>query len=64
MLYLQGAVTCFGFDNVVLYSGGWDGTVMVWDIVYFKRITVLTGHKNTVSCIVQDQECVYVSQIE
>ena len=57
---VQGAVTCMAFDNEVLYSGSWDTTVMVWDLVHFQRLGVLYGHKGSVTCLEHDSENVYV----
>ena len=54
--FFQGAVTCMAFDNEVLYTGSWDTTVMVWDLVYFERESVMHGHKGSVTCMAQDSE--------
>ena len=46
------------FDNETLYTGSWDTTLMVWDLVYFNRVGVLYGHSGSVTCLEQDKDFV------
>ncbi|KAI0224247.1 hypothetical protein LSAT2_024735 [Lamellibrachia satsuma] len=47
----EGGVRCLLVDKETLYSGSWDMTVMVWDVVHFLRKFILTGHLDSISCL-------------
>lgn len=38
-------------DQTLMISGGRDGTVILWDMIDFKRIRTFTGHSDYVSCV-------------
>ena len=46
-------------DHDVLYSGSWDTTLRVWDMVRFRSIgKPLLGHKGLVSCLCHTSDTV------
>ncbi|CAH1261910.1 FBXW7 [Branchiostoma lanceolatum] len=48
---LVGGIRSIHFNQTKICTGSWDMSIMVWDIVQFERLAVLTGHRGAVSCL-------------
>lgn len=47
-------MTCLAYDELRVYSGSSDETIMIWDTKDWKRLMVLEGHEGTIVTLALD----------